>query len=86
MNLSWDAGPAGATAVIEMLTFGSEDYILLDSVAADAGAYSLSVGEPGAYNFRIKFVQGDNESAYAYNGASLVVTQTYWVNLPLTTK
>lgn len=56
------------------------------SVAADAGAYSLSIGEPGAYNFRIKFVQGNNESIYAYSTASLVVSQTYQVYLPVTTR
>jgi hypothetical protein len=83
VHLTWDAGPAGATAVIEIISFGEVGYSLLGSVPATDGAYSFFTGESGAYDFRIKFVQDDAESVYAYSAASLVIFETQYIYLPV---
>lgn len=83
IRLTWDAGPSGATAVLEMIAFGEVGYSPLTSVPATDGAFTLFIGEPGAYNFRIKYVLGNNESPYASSTTSLVIYQTQLVYLPV---
>jgi hypothetical protein len=66
ITITWDPGPAGATAIVEWSAFGETEYSLLGTASAD-GSYTFSTGEPNAYTFRVKFVQGDDESPYAYS-------------------
>jgi chitodextrinase len=83
IHLTWDAGPAGADAVIEMNAFGEVGYTHLDIVGAPDGTYTLNIGEPGAYSFRIKYVQDNNESPYAYSTTTMVITDTRLLYLPV---
>jgi hypothetical protein len=73
ITVAWDAGPAGAQAVVEYSTFGLEGYLPLATVDA-AGPFSYKPGESTAYSFRVKFVQGDNESAYTNAALSVEIT------------
>jgi hypothetical protein len=74
IRLTWDAGPDGATTVIEMMVFGSEDYILLGTTPA-GGSFTFNTSEEGAYNFRIKFVKGNEESGYAKAAGSIEIAE-----------
>jgi hypothetical protein len=85
IELSWDAGPAGATTEIEMLTFGLEAYVPLDATGA-AGPYLYLPVEANAYDFRVKFVQGNDESPYAETDTSVVVQGNWHTFLPLITR
>jgi hypothetical protein len=82
IQLTWDAGPAGATTEIELLTFGLEEYVPLDSTDA-SGPYLYLPVEPNAYDFRLKFVQGADESPYTETGTSVVVQPTLRFFLPI---
>jgi hypothetical protein len=83
IHLTWVPGPAGATAVLEISAFGEVGYSYLDSVNAPYGTYTFYIGEPGAYGFRIKYVQGENESVYTYATTTIVISQTREVFLPI---
>jgi hypothetical protein len=84
ISLTWDAGPTGATAVIEIEAFGMSSYEFLATAPAD-GSFTYHTGEPNAYDFRIKFVQGDDESTYAYS-ESVVIADPQVVYLPIVRK
>ena len=85
IGLSWDAGPAGATAVIEVKMFGSQDYEFLTTAPALDGALAFYTGETNAYDFRIKFVLAADESAYAYSHSVLIEDPSY-LYMPLQIK
>lgn len=82
ITLTWASGPAGVTAVIEVMTFGESEYSPLATASADAGTFSFANGEVGAYDFRIKYVQGTDESPYAYTTGSMVIGETLTIYLP----
>lgn len=82
IELNWDDGPTGATTVIELMVFGLNEYVPLDTAGA-SGPYRYLPIEPNAYDFRVKFVLGDDESPYAETESSVVVRPTLRVLLPL---
>jgi hypothetical protein len=77
--------PGRATAVIEVKVFGSMEYTFLATAPAD-GSFTFHTGEANAYNFRIKFVQGEAESEYAYAPASVVIVDAQMFFLPVVTR
>lgn len=81
IELSWDDGPTGATTVIELMVFGLNEYVPLDTAGA-SGPYGYLPIEPNAYDFRVKFVLGDDESPYAETETSVVVRPTQRLLLP----
>jgi hypothetical protein len=81
ITLTWNGRPPSAQAAVEMLPFGSSDWTPLASLNADTFGYFP--GEPNAYDFRVKFVQGLNESSYAQTSSSLVIPQNLLTYLPM---
>jgi hypothetical protein len=82
IELTWDPGPPGASAEIELLAFGMSSFALQAVVPAD-GTYLYLPQEPNAYDFRVKFVLGASESPYATTVQSVVVLPLQLVNLPV---
>lgn len=79
VTLTWDAGPLGASAVIEIRAFGETTFSPLAMAPAD-GSYSLPLGEPNAYEFRLKFVLGGDESGWGYSkSVEIVATQVIYL-------
>jgi hypothetical protein len=81
VTISWDEGPAGATTVIEYGRGILQGYLPLGTVSAD-GAYNYYPGEPDTYQYRLKFVLGDEESPYAETGL-IHIKDKYWAFLPI---
>jgi hypothetical protein len=71
IQISWTGGPVGASTVIEYSIGAMADYKLLTTTDA-VGPYAHYPGEPNIYVYRLKFVKGDTESAYAETGAILI--------------
>jgi hypothetical protein len=74
------------TPVVEVQVFGAQDYSFLATAPAGDGTFSFHTGELNAYNFRMKFVQSMQESAYAYAQGSVVTVDYRTVNLPMVIK
>lgn len=84
IQLTWTPGPAGATAVLEVTAMGEAGYSPLTGVAAADGAFSYFEGEPGGYGFRIKYVMGNEESAYTNANTDVTIKQiSLKIYLPL---
>jgi hypothetical protein len=81
IRVSWAAGPAGASAVLEVADGASAEFVPLPNAVADQ-PYIAYIGEPSSYQFRLKFVSGDNESPYAYS-APLTIAEIQSVYLPM---
>ncbi len=81
VQVSWDAGPAGAATVIAVSEPGAEGYQHLAMVGA-AGPYNSYPGETGVYAYRLKFVLGNAESAYTDAG-TVFVEEAQRIQLPL---
>jgi hypothetical protein len=79
--INWTGRTDGVTAVLEFQPFGSQDWLPLATLAADT--YTYYPDGPGAYDFRVKFVQGQDESDYAYAIGSIVIPEIHSVFLPL---
>ncbi len=63
IEVSWQTGPAGMTAVIEGRAEGSAGYNLLGSVPASS-SFKFLPTQVIRMSFRVKFVQGSSESPY----------------------
>ncbi len=63
VQVTWTGGPAGAQAVIEVNPEGLARYETLGTTPA-AGPYTYTPVSPGNNRYRVKFVQGNTESAY----------------------
>jgi Peptidase family C25/Concanavalin A-like lectin/glucanases superfamily/PQQ-like domain len=63
VQISWSGGPAGATAIVEVNPLGLAGYMPLGT-AGTAGPYTYDPGLPSSFGYRVKFVQGANESDY----------------------
>jgi hypothetical protein len=81
VELNWDAGPLGATTVVEFTAGGVDGYLPLGTTGA-AGPFGDHPGEPNTYVYRLKFVLGDAESPYAETG-TVIVEEEKRVYLPL---
>ena len=86
--MSWDAGPAGATAVIEANPRGYVGFAPIGGVDATQ-SFIYTAGGPNNYGYRVKFVQGDRESGYSeavlrINTGGFTGRPTFRVWLPLT--
>ncbi len=70
-QLDWSGAPAtpGAMAVIEQQVEGQQGFTQIGSVPA-AGPFTFEQVNPGFYQFRVKFVAGNTESAYTNTLAS----------------
>jgi hypothetical protein len=64
IRISWNGGPAGATAVLEVNALGEAGYRPLSTSGA-LGPYTYQEPHPNSYGYRVKFVQGNAESDYA---------------------
>jgi hypothetical protein len=64
VQISWDPGPAGVSTVVEVNPQGFSGFQFLGTTSA-TGPFTYDPGEPENFGYRIKFVQGDAESAYA---------------------
>ncbi len=78
VQISWNAGPAGVTTMIEVNPLGVSDYSPLGS-ANNVGPFAYTPPLPSSYGYRIKFVQGNAESDYAI--ASPRVSTGGWVGV-----
>ncbi len=81
VEISWTAGPAGVTTVIEYGRGIFHGYLPLAATRA-AGAYNYYPGEPDTYFYRLKFVMGDVESDYSETGL-IFIKDKYHVYLPV---
>ena len=79
--INWTGRPDGVIAVLEFQQFGSLDWLPLATLSADMFTYYPN--DPGAYDFRVKFVQDQNESDYGYAVGSIIVPEIHTVFLPL---
>jgi outer membrane protein assembly factor BamB len=80
VQIGWRAGPAGATTVIEYVQLDMDAYAPLALVGA-VGPYRYNAGEPGTYHYRLKFVQGNDESDYATTNLLLVMPRRLYLPL-----
>ena len=81
IHVTWAGRPAGAKAVVEVEVFGSGDYQVLGTVDADSLDYTP--GEATVYDFRIRFVQGTQDSPYATtSGVEINQVHNYVLYLP----
>jgi hypothetical protein len=64
VQISWDAGPTGATAVVEVSSLGEAVFHVLGS-ASNTGPFIDVEIDPNSYTYRVKFVMGANESPYS---------------------
>ena len=64
VQVSWDAGPAGAQAVIEVNPLGLVGFQLAGT-ASNLGPFVDTITDPNSYTFRVKFVMGSDESPYS---------------------
>ncbi len=62
--ITWTPGPAGETAVLQVNPQGVNGYGPLGTAAANAGSFTYDPGVPNNFGYRIKFVQGTDESAF----------------------
>ena len=81
IQLSWSGRPGGASSVLEVIPFGSSDWLPVATL--DADSYTYLPNEPGEYDFRVKFVQGTDESPYAKTAASITIQRSYALYLPV---
>jgi hypothetical protein len=72
ITVEWTGAPDGATAVVELTVFGLEGYEPLGSVAG-AGPFAHYANDINAYDYRVKFVQNNNESEYSYTQQSVLM-------------
>jgi len=79
VQITWRAAPAGVTAVIEVNPQGYAGFLPLGTAGA-AGPFVYDHGMPSSFRYRVKFVQGSNESAYTET-ASRIKTSGF-VGLP----
>jgi hypothetical protein len=79
--LSWSGLPLGASSVLEVQPFGSQDWLPLSAFSGQSFQYFP--GDPNAYDFRVKFVLGNSESPYAQTASSLVVLPRWNAFLPM---
>jgi hypothetical protein len=70
--VEWEGAPEGTTAVVELTVFGLEGYEPLGSING-AGPFIHYASDINSYDYRVKFVQGDNESEYSYTRKSVLV-------------
>jgi hypothetical protein len=84
VQITWGGAPVGATAVVEFNPQGSTAY---RELGATSGAGPLEYQEinPNNYGYRVKFVQGDDESGYTVTLLRVVVPSLdpYAIRLPL---
>ncbi|HET9224850.1 MAG TPA: fibronectin type III domain-containing protein, partial [Roseiflexaceae bacterium] len=88
VRVSWSPGPAGVTAVVEVNPQGFAGYLPLGTAGA-AGPFTYSPGMPSSFGYRVKFVQGNNESQYGVASlrvrtSGFVGQQRFGMWLPLT--
>jgi hypothetical protein len=68
VEIGWDPGPAGATAVIEVNPQGFSGFLPLGTAPAEPGQFIYDPGVPSNFGYRVKFVQGNAESPYTLAG------------------
>jgi hypothetical protein len=64
VQISWDAGPAGTQAVIEVNVLGEVVFKQVGT-SSNTGPFTDTEMDPNGYTYRVKFVQGTNESPYS---------------------
>ena len=84
IQVSWTAGPVGVGTLVEVIEDGVQDYQLLGTTD-NAGPFAHYPNEPSGFSYRVKFVQGNAESAYGYTALG-VDTRIVSVYLPLIVK
>jgi hypothetical protein len=81
VQIGWDPGPDGVSTVIEFTEAASSDYLALATWGA-AGPFVHYPGEPNIYVYRLKFVRGTDESAWAETPA-VVIARGFRAYLPV---
>jgi hypothetical protein len=81
IDLTWSGRPADALAVVEVMPFGSSEWLYVDTVSADN--FSFFPGETNAYDFHVKFIQSSAESAYTQTTDSLIVPKILRIYVPM---
>ncbi len=64
VQISWDPGPAGASAVVEVSSLGESIFHVL-GIASNTGPFIDVEINPNSYAYRVKFVMGSNKSPYS---------------------
>ena len=83
VEIRWMGGPEGVTTVIEATETFLNEYGQL-AVAGPAGPYRYYPGEPSTYLYRLKFVQGDNESVWVETPVVVLAGAQVQIYLPVT--
>ncbi len=85
IHITWSGRPDGASAVVEVLIFGSDTYQVLGTVSVDS--FDYAPGEPSIYGFRVRFVKGSHDSPYASTASVEIAPEIeYSVFLPVTVR
>ncbi len=74
IEVNWNGAVEGAISVLEVSVPGLEGYQPVGGTSGN-GPFVYNANEENAYDFRVKFVQGNNESPYAYTTASVVIAE-----------
>jgi hypothetical protein len=86
IQVSWSGGPPGASAVIEAQEQSVRGYEQLGTAGA-SGPFAFMPAQAIALSFRVKFMQGNQESPYGYSGLAIrVMWEGSTLFLPLVRK
>jgi Peptidase family C25/Concanavalin A-like lectin/glucanases superfamily/Fibronectin type III domain/PQQ-like domain len=82
VQISWDPGPSGVQAVIEVNVLGQSTFQRVGT-SSNAGPFTDLEINPNSYAYRIKFVQGSNESPYSLDTLRLTLAEFSYEFLPV---
>jgi hypothetical protein len=85
VEINWTGGPEGAKTVIEVSEEFLDEYGAL-AEGGSAGPYQYYPGEPSTYLYRLKFVQGNNESPWVESAVVTIAQAQAQLFLPVTSK
>ncbi len=85
MRITWDPGPAGTQAVIEVNVLGQTTFQAVGT-AGSAGPFSDLEMNPNSYAYRVKFVQGSDESPYSLATLRVTLATFNLIYLPVVRK
>jgi len=82
VEISWDPGPTGAQAVIEINRLGKAGFKVI-GIASNTGPFTDMEMDPNSYAYRVKFVQGTNESPYSVGTLRVMIANFSYMYLPI---
>lgn len=70
--VNWNGAPTNVLAILEVAATNLEGYQFVGGTSGN-GPFIFTPTQDSAYSFRVKFLQGNNESDYAYTSQNVVV-------------